>query len=170
MGSGISDYLIFSARFNKWGDGFGLFATEEWLKHFIIVVWITGRWCVCCGISLVRRVISLVESHLLGKLKVFSELKYNMTSSDTMHQSYSDLSSFAFTYLCVCVYLILCSFVSLCRFMHTPLQTRYSMVPSPQGSFMFLFYSYTHLSFTHQPTVPNPWQQLNYSPLLKFCH
>lgn len=43
MGSGVSDYLIFSARFNKRGDGFGLFAPEEWLKHFIIVGWITGR-------------------------------------------------------------------------------------------------------------------------------
>lgn len=43
MDSGVSDYLIFSARFNKWGDGFGFFATEEWLKHVIIVGWITGR-------------------------------------------------------------------------------------------------------------------------------
>lgn len=42
-GPEVSDYLIFSARFNKWGDGFGFFATEEWLKHVIIVGWITGR-------------------------------------------------------------------------------------------------------------------------------
>lgn len=79
---------------------------------------------------------------------------------DTIHQSYSDLPSFACTCVCVCTCLCLCVLSSLefyhtCEFMRPPPQSGYRTIPSPQESLVLIFYNHTHLPPTYTTSL-NP--------------